>query len=131
MTDVRHELRETLNAVEAAVARGADAAEICSLLYDGQAVIVGEGAPAATRGVAAFVPQLADLLEGWGGGTRLTFELVEPVLISESIATSFLDVKCYPGNQPATVQHYRVLSAWRPGARGWRVALEMFANGSL
>jgi hypothetical protein len=131
MTDVRHELRETLNAVEAAVARGADAAQICGLLYDGQAVIVGEGNPAATRGVAAFVPQLADLLDGWGGGTRLTFELVEPVLISESIATGFLDVKCYPGNQPATVQHYRVLSAWQHGARGWRVALEMFATGSL
>jgi ketosteroid isomerase-like protein len=131
IVDVRKELETVLKALESAVARNADAAEIGRIFYDDQVVVVSEGMKAATRGFSAWLPGLQEYLDDWGAGTRLNFKLVDPVLASESVASGFLDVTCQPGKPGAVVRYYRVLTSWRKGERGWRVAFEMISNGSM
>jgi ketosteroid isomerase-like protein len=120
-----------LRAVEDAVARGATADEVASLLYEEDAVVLAEGAPAATRGLKAFMPYLADVLQGWGGRPRIKYTLVEPVLAGEAVASCFVDVSCRPSRPDAAEERYRLIYSWRRGARGWRVVLEMFSVGSV
>jgi ketosteroid isomerase-like protein len=131
MPDVRQELGAMLRAVEQAVARGAGAEEVASLLYEEDAVVLSEGAPGAIRGLEAFKPHLAEVLKGWGGRPRIKFTPLEPILTGDTVATCFLNVSCRPSRPAAVEEHYRLVYSWRKGARGWRVVLEMFSAGTL
>jgi ketosteroid isomerase-like protein len=131
MENIRNELESVLSALQSAVARNADAAEIGSIFYDEAVVVVSEGTVDAARGFAAFLPRLNAYLTEWGVGTRLTLTLVDPVLASGSVASGYLAVTCQPGRPGSEVERYRVLTSWRKGDRGWRVAFEMIASGSM
>lgn len=131
MTDVRQELRAVLTAVEMAVGRGASATEIATLLYDESAIIVAEGAPSATCGVAAAIPEMQSVLDEWGPHPRMAMRIADPILAAESTATTFLDVECQPNIPGAQTVRYRLLSGWRKGRSGWRIVLEMYTSGAL
>lgn len=131
MTDVRQDLRAVLTMVETAVGRGASATEIAALLYDDSAMIVAEGAPSATRGIAAGIPDMQGVLNGWGPHPRLAMRIADPILAAESTATTFLDVECQPDFHGAETVRYRLLSGWLKGGRGWRIVLEMYTSGPL
>ena len=131
MTNIREELDAVFRDVSAAFARGLGAAAVAERLYVDPVVVVGEGNPAAARGLAQFLPQLADLIEGWGFSPTLTFTLVDPILAAESVATTFVAVEVAPPGVGAVVERYRVLYGWTRTSRGWRVALEMFDAGQF
>jgi ketosteroid isomerase-like protein len=131
MTDIKQQLEAVIHVAEAALARGADVAEFVELFYDHDAVVVGEGWPAAIRGVAALLPPLGVMFREWGSRPKMRLILLDPVLTEGSVATAFVDARVTPGNPGAAEERYRVLYAWKRGARGWRVALEMFAGGAI
>ena len=128
--DVERQIESVIRAAEAALVRGASAAEFAHLFYDESAVVIGEGWPAATRGVSELVPRLEEIFRGWGAGARLGITLVDPLLTDGSVATGFVDATVTPSGPGAPEERYRVLYGWKRGPRGWRVMLEMFAGGS-
>jgi len=129
MKDIKRELEQVFRAAEAALARGADAKEFCALLYDPQAVVVGEGWQSAVRGMSALVPEVAVLMKEWGVFPKVVFTLVDPMITVPPVATTFVDVKVAPNDSGGQGGQYRVMYAWKQGEAGWRVAMEMFGGG--
>jgi len=131
MLTVRKQLESVMRVAEAALSRGADAAGFAELLYDEDVVVVGEGWPAATRGLLAAIPKVDETLKYWGDRPRLRLTIVDPIVTEGSVATTFVDVKVAP-SKPGGAQHqYRALYGWKRGARGWRVVLEMYDEGAF
>jgi hypothetical protein len=131
MNVIREELEAMLSELVAAFARGADAREIGDLMYEEDIVALGEGDVGATRGRPAFLLKLASYLEGWGGKPSVTFQLIDPLLTDGNVACAFLDITLQPSIVGSPTQHYRSMFGWRRGAKGWRLALEMYAAGSI
>jgi hypothetical protein len=129
MNVIRDELETKLAVLSAAFARGADARAIGDLMYEEDVVVIGEGDHSATRGLTAFMPTLAAHLEEWGGKPNVTFKLIDPILTEGNVASAFLDITLIPSIAGALTQHYRSMFGWRRSAKGWRVALEMYAAG--
>jgi ketosteroid isomerase-like protein len=131
VSDAKLQIEAIFRQVETAVARGTSAGEIIDLLYHPDAVLVAEGTAAAIRGVAAFKPQLEEILEGWGAGAKIRFSVADPVIEVDSLAMTYFNAVCEPAKAGSEIERYRVLSGWRRTPGGWRVALEMYAVGSL
>jgi ketosteroid isomerase-like protein len=129
--DAKLQIDAVFRQVETAVARGTSADEIIDLLYHPDAVLVAEGTATAIRGVAAFKPQLEEILKGWGAGAKIRFSVADPVIEVESLAMTYFNAVCEPAKAGSAIERYRVLSGWRRTSRGWRVAFEMYAVGSL
>jgi ketosteroid isomerase-like protein len=131
MTDVKRQLESVIQVAEAALASGADVAEFVDLLYDDGVVVVGDGWPVAIHGVQALLPKLEGMFKEWGSRPKMRLMLLDPILTEGSVATAFVDARVTPSGPGAAEERYRVLYAWKHGARGWRVALEMFAEGAI
>lgn len=131
MTDIRVELAAVFRQAADALRAGASAVEFSRLLYVPELVVVGEGWPRAIRGVDAFLPDLAALLDGWGPNADLTFSIIDPVLHDGDVATTLVDVYVAPKKPTAVAEYYRVVYAWRRAPQGWRVAAEMYTVGSF
>jgi hypothetical protein len=52
-------------------------------------------------------------------------------LTDGNVACAFLDITLQPSIVGSPTQHYRSMFGWRRGAKGWRLALEMYAAGSI
>jgi hypothetical protein len=131
MSDTKNQIATVLRAAADALRRGADATELGALLYVPELVVVGEGWPRALRGFAAFKPDLAALLEGWGPNPDLSFSIVDPVIGGPESATTLVDVFVAPKTATDPGEYYRVMYAWIRTERGWRVAIEMYMVGSF
>jgi ketosteroid isomerase-like protein len=131
MTDIKQQLESVIHVAESALACGADVAEFVDLFYDDGAVVVGEGWPLAIRGIPALLPQLEAMFKGWGARPKMRLILLDPILTEGAVATTFVDARVTPSRPGAPEERYRVLYGWKHGARGWRVALEMFADGAI
>ncbi len=131
MSDARAEFAAVLRAAADALRAGATPAQFAELLYVPEVVVVGEGWPAAIRGLPQFMPSLTELLEGWGPLPDLHFTVHEPVLASAASATTIADVSVAPPRAGAASERYRIVYGWCRTTRGWRVALEMFQTGSF
>lgn len=131
MSDVQHELRAFFDEGERAFARGATVEEIMTLMYDDDSVYVGEGDPAATRGLRDLVVKAGSLFAPLGARPRITFRIGAPVLASGTVAVAMLEAECLPDQPGAELLTYRMMTGLRRGARGWRVVLEMSAAGGL
>jgi ketosteroid isomerase-like protein len=128
--DIRLDLEAVLRAFEASAARGAEFRELANLLYDDEVILVGE--EGAIRGLKAFLPKFETIVADWGGaGTQLQLSLKDPILTSDSLAVCFMQAMCRPAKPGAPVEQYRVLTAWKRSNRGWRLAMEMYTNGTL
>ncbi len=125
------EVRRVLDRVEAAFARGTTAEELIPMWYDEDVVVVGEGDPGAVRGHAEVIAKAAQMLPEMGPHPRASFRMDEPVLGMESLAVVFIDAEVSPDIAGAQPVRYRILTAWRPGKRGWRIVREMFTSGTL
>jgi hypothetical protein len=131
MSETKAELARVLQHAADALRAGASATEFSQLLYSPDLVVVGEGWPRAVRGVAAFLPDLTALLDGWGPNADLTFTIVDLVTEGRDVATTLVDVYVAPKTSTATAEYYRVVYAWKHTASGWRVAAEMYTVGSF
>lgn len=131
MSGTKHELEQVLRSAGDALRAGAGATRFSELLYSPDLVVVGEGWPRAIRGVAAFMPDLTALIDGWGPNADLTFSIVDPVFDGAGVATTLVDVYVAPQKPTASAEYYRVVYAWRRLAHGWRVAAEMYTVGSF
>jgi ketosteroid isomerase-like protein len=131
MSATKAELAGVLRHAADALRAGAGAGEFSELLYAPDLVVVGEGWPRAIRGVEAFLPDLAALLDGWGPNADLTFTIVDPVFADGDVATTLVAVYVAPQKPTASAEHYRVVYAWKRTERGWRVAAEMYTVGSF
>ncbi len=131
MSDTKIEIASVFRTVAEALRRGADATEAGALLYVPELVVVGEGWPRAIRSFAAFKPDFAALLKGWGPKPDLTFSIVDPVVGGGESATTMVDVFVAPQKAADPGERYRVMYGWVRTERGWRVALEMYMVGSF
>jgi ketosteroid isomerase-like protein len=131
LTATKAELERVLRDAGDALRAGAGAVDFSQLLYTPDLVVVGEGWPRAIRGVEAFLPDLAALIEGWGPNADLTFTIVDPVFGDGDAATTLVDVYVAPRRPTASAEYYRVVYAWKRTAAGWRVAAEMYTVGSF
>lgn len=131
MTQLRESLAAVLTQAADALRAGADAVEFSRLIYTEDLVVVGESWPRAIRGIAAFLPDLTVLLDGWGPNADLTFHVVDVFGGEGRAATTLADVYVAPRKPTAVAERYRVMYAWRLTAAGWRVAAEMYTVGSF
>jgi hypothetical protein len=131
VSDLKIELAAVLRRAADALRAGAGAVEFSQLLYAPELVVVGEGWPRAIRGVGAFLPDLAALIDGWGPNADLAFEIVEPIIADRDVATTLVDVHVSPRKATADHEYYRVVYAWKRTGAGWRVAAEMYTIGSF
>ncbi len=131
MDEVRREIAGLLKAAESALQSGASAETLAEILYDESLVAVVEGAEGATRGVDEFIPRLAETLREWGPRPEVSLELCDPMLSSESVAVSFVNARIRPARPNAEVQQLRAMLGFKRGAKGWRLALEMYAVGVI
>ncbi len=129
--DLQESLAAVLETAADALRAGADAREFSRLFYTDDLLVVGEGWPRAIRGVPAFLPDLAALLEGWGPKADLSFSIVATFPGGEDAATTLVDVHVAPRKPTAVAEHYRVMYAWRRTPSGWRIAAEMYTVGSF
>jgi hypothetical protein len=117
--------------VEEAFRRGTTPDAVAELLYDECLVVVSDDAPVAVRGLSAYMPEMKSVMDQWGPRPRLKYSIAEPQLLAESIAVILSEVEVQLDTVPKAVERYRVLMGWTKGHRGWRVALQMYAVGSL
>ena len=133
MSEIVKEIWAVLADVEAFTAQGrlGETRAFAELMYDDDVLLVGEGDTAAVRGIHQAIARIVGAVDEWGERARLKFRLTEPVLASGSIFSAMMDAECHPERQGVQIIRYRLLTVWRRGPRGWRVAQEMYTSGSL
>ena len=131
MSNVENELRAALDAIEAAFARGVTPAELMELMYYDEIVAVGEGDASAQRGFAEVLNQANAMVPAYGPKPFVRFRISSPILATEALAVAMIDTELRPDVPGAAPWISRMMSAWRPGPRGWRIVREMYQNGSL
>lgn len=131
IADIQKTIRSALDGVEAAFGRGTTPAELLEIWYDDEVIVAGEGDPCAGRGVAALLAKAEQMLTEMGPHPTVRFTIDEPILAEGALAVVLLDCTLLPDLPGAETQSYRILTAWRPGPRGWRIVREMFAVGPL
>jgi ketosteroid isomerase-like protein len=131
MRTVKRQLEAVMRMAGASLLEGADAVKFAELLYDEDVIVVGEGWPAATRGILEAIPKVDETLKYWGDRPRLSFTIVGPIVTEGSVATTFVDVKVASSEPAGARYQYRALYGWKRGIRGWRVALEMYDEGAF
>jgi hypothetical protein len=130
----RTQIESALHAVEKLLARDASAEEIVGLLYADDALLTGEGAAGSFRGRAAVIEDVAEWKKGLGPGGSKTckYAIVDPVVASKTVFSSFLLLTC-KANPPVMPkdQTLRMLYTWTRLPQGWRVILEQYESGVM
>lgn len=129
---VERELRTVLDGVEAAYARGAAPAELMPMWYDQRdVVIIGAGDASAARGFPAVLARAIEVAPALGKHPRISFRIDRPIVAAEGLAVVMIDGEGWPDVPGADRVQFRLLTAWRRGAEGWRIVREMYSDGSL
>ncbi len=128
---VLQEIRAVLDSIEAGYSRGAVPNQLMPLFYDDEIVAVGEGDPSAVRGLQELMPRAASISAELGPRPRVEFVVDMPLFATESVAIAMINATIMPDRPDAELLRYRMMTAWRPGKRGWRIFREMFTLGSL
>lgn len=125
------QLREVLSAIEEAFARGTRPEELMPLWYDDEVIVTGEGDACAARGMIAQIAKAQEMLPAMGPRPIVTFRIEDSVLAQEALAVALIDARIRPDVEGSEPIDYRMMTAWRRGARGWRIIREMYGAGSL
>lgn len=131
----REEIRAHVDSVQAAVMRGASAAQVAQLLYAPDVLVVGEKEAVPTRGMQAATKAVEADWAGLGpdGQKRCILSLgSDPGVGSDTVYAAFVTLHCEP-NPPTSqeVSDFRTLFVWKKLPQGWRVALEQWGTGKL
>lgn len=131
MSTALQDIRGVLASVKEAFGRGATAKEIVDLLYDQDLMLIGEGFPAASSGLKECLPLFEAAFQEWGPRPKLEMRISEPIQEADELAVTVVGVTCYPDVAGAEPVRYRMMAAWKPTSRGWRVVVETFTYGVL
>jgi len=129
--DVEQDIRAVLDSLERAYFDGIDPRTILDLMYEEDVIVVGEGDVSATRGIQGLEEQARSISASVGPHPRVSFTIVSPILARADTAVTMIGVAVRPDLPDAGTMHSRILAGWRKGERGWRICMEMHAQGQL
>jgi hypothetical protein len=129
--DVEQDIRAVLDALERAYFDGTDPCTILGLMYEDDVIVVGEGDVSATRGIQGLEEQARAISASAGPHPQVSFTIVSPILACADAAMTMIGVVVRPDLPDAGAMHSRILAGWRKGPHGWRICMEMHAQGQL
>jgi ketosteroid isomerase-like protein len=131
---IKAEIEVALHSQERANANGENAEQLSRRFYAEDVVMVGEGDPHVKRGMAAAIVEMDEWMQSLGpqGQKGCHFHLEDPVIATQTTASTFVTLTC-KANPPYLKEDetVRQLFVWKRSSQGWRVAMEMWGNGSL
>lgn len=131
---VKAEIEAALQSQERASAAGESVEQLSRRFYAEDVVLVGEGDAHVKRGMAAAIVELDEWTKSLGpqGEKDCHFHVEDPVIAARTTASAFVTLTCK--SRPPYLkedQTVRQLFVWQRTPQGWRVAMEMWENGSL
>lgn len=122
------EISELLNEVGRLLATGAGADEIYDLMYEEDALVVGDGDLIGMRGRAALVPALEALINGaFSPRPQCRYVLHEPAVLDGNAATTLVEFQVRPDEGRGELQIHRALYGWARTDGKWRVRVETYS----
>jgi hypothetical protein len=115
------ELEARLLNLRALFARGASAEEILPLLYWPDVVAAGEGLGQIYRGIPNLLPLAGEYVASMG--RDCTWTLTDPVVSSDTVASTMLKINCHYDDGRADANYY-ALYVWERRGDEWKVAQE-------
>lgn len=127
------EIEQILTSVEVAIGKGADGDTLTKMMYPSDStdiLIVGYGPP--QRGIESVKHSMEQWTDSLGPlpQRKCKFEVLDPVVATAVTLSAFTNLDCTENSNP-NGQSYHILYVWKKGRSGWRVVLEMVANGHL
>jgi hypothetical protein len=125
---VKGEIEAALRAQEAANVNHETGQQLARRLYAPDVALVGSGEPHIRHGIASAEKSVEAWRQSLGpdGQASCKFELQEPLVASETTASSFIILSCKAAPHDSPI---RMMYVWRLTDVGWRVALEMWEPG--
>ena len=127
--DAESGIRAVLDSLERAYFEGVDAGAILDLMYEGDVIVVGDGDVSATRGRPALEHKARSMSAAMGAHPKVTFTITAPIQACGDTAVTMIGAVLHPDVPDAQALHSRILAGWRKGPSGWRICLEMYADG--
>jgi ketosteroid isomerase-like protein len=129
----RVEAKQAVEAAQKLLQSGASAEDFVNAVYADDVVMIG-GTPGAKRGKAAALAEVKAWFNYMGpNGTKgCSYTMEDPAVVSPNSYASFLNLHC-KANPPSVNkdEDYTETYVWKKTPTGWRVALEMWAEGKF
>jgi ketosteroid isomerase-like protein len=127
------EIVKVLEHIEELNNRGEDLTKVSHMLYTDDVVVIGTHDTRAARGINEAIEGVDVWRKtlGTAPGPKMCHHVLkEPFIASATTFASFMIDHC-PGNPPVVTKDYdaRLLLVWKKLPQGWRIALEMWADG--
>lgn len=129
--DAESGIRAVLDSLSRAYLEGADPTVILDLMYEPDVIVVGEGEPGATRGIPVLEEKARAISAAAGPHPKVFFSVCMPIQACGDTAVTMVGAEIHPDLPDAEIAYSRFLAGWRKGARGWRICMEMHAEGRL
>ena len=128
------EIRALFKSQDEANWNGATPEQLAHRFYTEDAIIIGEGEETTQRGMKDAITALVNWNEylGPGGNKACQFNVLDPIMISGDMASTFVTLSCRPNPPKTTKQEtIRQLFVLKRTPKGWRVAQEMWEMGGM